>query len=254
MNTYSNYCTGTICIVLILVLTVFIAGCTSVTTSSNGNPPQQSPAANPVPTYQTIYQTIAQTPPAIITTPGQYATTTVSIFSPLGVNITITYPSDWQLEEPSTPATPRDYGRSTINIANFYSPDITPDRALMGQPNIDTSNYTVMSIDMDPQPVSDFEQYFNLVAISLQNTYGEIDITKHNYQLKISKTDIFEGYKSYEMDFDANNLRGSYIFTNVDGTIYIFACKNPSPYSVEVKNMVESIRIISPSSIEVKHR
>ncbi len=250
MKTYSNCFTGTICVVLILVFTVFIAGCTSATTSSNGNPPQQSPTANPVPTYQTVYQTIAQTTPYTITTSSQTPTTTISLSN----GVTITYPNDWQLEEPSTPVTPRDYGRSTINIANFYSPDITPDRALMGQPNIDTSNYTTMSIDVDPQPVSDFEQYFNLVAISLQNTYGHIDITKHNYQLKISTTDTFAGYKSYEMDFDANNLRGSYIFTNVDGTIYIFACKNPSPYSVEVKDMVKSIRIISPSSVEVKHR
>jgi hypothetical protein len=56
------------------------------------------------------------------------------------------------------------------------------------------------------------------------------------------------------MDFDTTNLRGSYIFTNVDGTIYIFAFRNPSPYSAEVQDMYMSVRIVPQLSDQQKHR
>ena len=59
------------------------------------------------------------------------------------------------------------------------------------------------------------------------------------FSLKIS------GYKAYKMDFDAKDLRGKYLFTNVDGTVYIFAFSNPSPYSSEVEAMYRSIVISS---------
>jgi hypothetical protein len=64
--------------------------------------------------------------------------------------------------------------------------------------------------------------------------------------LRISVTDTFPGYKSYELDFDTKDMRGKYIFTNVHGTIYIFSFRNPSPYSKEVENIYKSI-IISPT-------
>jgi hypothetical protein len=147
----------------------------------------------------------------------------------------------------------RDYGRITTNIANFYSPDISSSRATLASPNVDTSKYTTLSIDVDPNPVTDFENYFNQVTLALGNHYGHIDITKHNYQLKISPSDTFAGYKSYQMDFDTTNMRGSYIFTNVDGTIYTFAFKNPSPYSAEVQDMSKSIQIVPVVSTD-KHR
>ncbi len=142
----------------------------------------------------------------------------------------------------------RDYGRVTTNIANFFSPDISRERTLPVYQNLDTSKYTTLSIDVDPNPVTDFENYFNQATLALQNTYGRIVITKHNYQLKISPTDSFEGYRSYQMDFDTDKMRATYIFTNVDGTVYIFAFKNPSPYSAEVMDMYKSISIVPPVS------
>ena len=132
----------------------------------------------------------------------------------------------------------RDYGRDVVNIANFYSPVIPPGRDTAG-PNPDRSRNTILTIDIDKAGVTDFERYFNLVSLALQDEYGSIDITKHNLQLRIS------GYKSYQMDFDTATLRGTYIFTKVGGTVYIFAFSNPTPYSSEVEAMYRSV-IISP--------
>jgi hypothetical protein len=242
MKTYNHFFIGTVSIFLVLVCAVIFAGCLSATSPAPSSQP--SPAAAPVPADQTGIRT----PVTTFTTSSQPATTTATLSN----GVTITYPRDWEKEETSETSL-RDYGRITTNIANFYSPDISRDRALNALPNVDTAKYTTLSIDVDPNPVTDFENYFNLVTLSLQKQYGHIDITKHNYQLKISPTDTFEGYRSYQMDFDTDKMRGTYIFTNVDGTIYIFAFKNPSPYSAEVKDMYKSISIVSFVSPQ-KHR
>jgi len=205
------------CVVLILLCAIIFAGCTSTTTPAPSSAPQIAPAIT--------------------------STQVVLTSAKISKGITITYPQDWKKEELSASGL-RDYGRDTVNIANFFSPYITPDRSEAAQPNVDKSKYTTLSIDVDPTPVSDFEQYFNLVAVALQKKYGTITITKHNYQLKISPSDTFPGYKSYQMDFDTADMRGSYIFTNVDGTVYIFAFKNPSPYSTEVHEIYDSIKIV----------
>lgn len=237
MKTNSNFFLISGCIALILVCAVIIAGCTSSTTPIKSDSPAASSTAIPVSTVQTP----VQTPTAPVATSTQALTTTVSLSN--GV-VTITYPSDWEREVTSETSL-RDYGRITTNIANFFSPVITPERASIAQPNVDKSKYTTLSIDVDPEPVSDFERYFNLAVLDLQKQYGHIDITKHNYQLKIS------GYKAYRLDFDtATNMRGLYIFTDVDGTVYIFAFKNPSPYSAETEEMYKSIKIISPVSTQ----
>ena len=179
------------------------------------------------------------------------------ITAQLAEGVTISYPEDWQKEEFSnlTELGLRDYGRTTVNIANLYSPDITAERQKLAGTNPDASTYTTLSIDVDPAPVSDFEQYFNLVTLALQKSYGSITITKHNYQLDISKTDTNpEGYDAYQMDFDTKTMRGKYIFVDVDGTVYIFAFRNPSPYSSEVEEMYKSIVITPVTSSSTKHR
>jgi len=161
--------------------------------------------------------------------------------------ITISYPADWRMEETGIPVL-SDYGRDVINIANFYSPDITSDRAFAASPNPDTSRYTVMNVDVDPVAAPDFEQYFNLATVAIQKQYPDAKITKRNVVLKLSVTDVYPaGYKAYELDFDTDDMRGKYLFTNVHGTIYIFSFRNPSPYSKEVENIYKSI-IISPAN------
>jgi hypothetical protein len=243
MDAETTSFTATVCLALILACAICCAGCIVPSTPVTGTP---------VPT--TAIPTVVQTPlpPATTTEPLLTAGSTAQLTTAsLSDGITITYPADWEKEELSSLAL-RDYGRTTTNIANFYSPDITQARKASDGPNPDTSTYTILSIDVDPSPVTDFEQYFNLVTLALQNSYGSITITKHNYQLKVSPTDTFEGYRSYQMDFDTKTMRASYIFTNVDGMIYIFAFRNPSPYSDEVQDMVKSIDISPPA--ELKHR
>ena len=161
--------------------------------------------------------------------------------------VTISYPVDWRKEEKDVKVL-RDYGRNVINIADFYSPDITSGRAAAAAPNPDKSRYTTLNVDVDPARTTDFERYFNLATLAVGNKYENIDITKRNVVLRISITDAFPaGYKSYELDFDTGSMRGKYIFTNVDGTVYIFAFRNPSPYSKEIEDIYKSI-VISPEN------
>jgi hypothetical protein len=229
---------------LILMFAIFFSGCIA----GPANPPVSNDLQTPAATL-TPAPVATQTPAASGAAGSRYAASVAS----LADGVTITYPADWDMRI-TCETSMRDYGRTSTNIANFFSPDITADRAAKAQPNIDKSTFTTLSIDVDPLPVSDFEQYFNLVAIALQKKYGHIDITKHNYQLKISPTATFGGYKSYEMDFDTTGLRGSYIFTNVDGTIYIFAFKNPTPYSAEIQDMYKSIKIVPAAVTPQKSR
>jgi hypothetical protein len=162
----------------------------------------------------------------------------------LDYGVTISYPPDWRVEEGSGTVL-RDYGRNVINIANFYSPAINADRAFAAAPNPDKSGYTILSIDIDPEAAPDFERYFNMATLAVGRQYEDLEITKRNVVLRLSITDTFPaGYKSYELDFDAKDMRGKYIFTNVDGTVYIFAFRNPSPYSKEVEDIYKSVVIV----------
>ncbi len=139
----------------------------------------------------------------------------------------------------------RDYGRTVLNIANLFSPDLTPAQIARGGPNPDQSPNTILTIDIDDAGVTDFDRYFGLASLALGREYESFTITKHNAQLQISVTNTSRGYKSYRMDFDAKEMRGTYIFTDVDGTIFIFSFSNPSAYSSEVEEIYKSI-VISP--------
>jgi hypothetical protein len=203
---------------------------------------------------------VAENPPLLLVTPettrdqnpapqAAFGSQTGMTTANLDHGVTLSYPVDWRKEETGVRVL-RDYGRNVISIANLYSPDITSDRAFAAAPNPDKSRYTTLSIDVDPVATSDFERYFNLATLAVRNKYGNVDITKRNVVLRISITNTFPaGYKSYELDFDTNDMRGRYIFTHVDGTVYIFAYRNPSPYSKEVEDIYKSI-IITPAATE----
>jgi hypothetical protein len=239
--------------VVVSILTVFfllsaciIAGCTSPAPSGSGI--QATPVTSDVPAATSAQDALDATSQVITTSSSSLSEE--ELFVPpttqsLTNGVTVTVPSNWEKEIPVETDTLRDYGRVTTNIANFYSPDVPyfSKRWNQSQPNVDKSNYSTMSIDVDPGTVTDFEQYFNLVTLALQNSYGHITITKHNYQMKIS------GYDAYKLDFetsidDNTEMRASYIFTDVDGTIYIFAFKNPSLYSTEVEEIYKSVKIV----------
>lgn len=222
-----------LCLVLVLFCVLLSAGCTAP--SAKAPAPTERPLLQVTPEMSQNQNQARQ--PAFGSQTGM--TTVV-----LGRGITLSCPVDWRKEEKGVTVL-RDYGKNVLNIANFYSPDITSERAAAAAPNPDTFRYTTLSVDVDPVRAPDFERYFNLATLAVQNKYESVEITKRNVQLKISVTGTFPGYKSYELDFDTPDRRGRYLFTNVDGTIYIFSFRNPSPYSKEIEAIYKSI-IITP--------
>jgi hypothetical protein len=222
-----------LCLVLVLVCAVLASGCTA---QQKKAPEQPLLQVTPDPS---LNQNTGQQPAF-----GSQTDMTTAV---LDHGITISYPVDWRKEEKGEKVL-RDYGRNVIHIADIYSPEIYSDRAYAAAPNPDKAKFTTLSIDVDPVAAPDFERYFNLATLAVQNTYDSTEITKRNVVLRISVTNTNPaGYKSYELDFDTPTMRGKYIFTNVHGTIYIFAFRNPSPYSKEVENIYKSI-VITPEN------
>lgn len=220
---------------LAAVFAVLFMGCTAPQQASS-----PTVAASPVPTAFTAAATEATSAP--IATVSEVPLLTANL--PYGV--AITYPQNWERKDVGTSEV-RDYGRNTVNIANFFSPDALPG---------DSESYTTLGIDIDQSPdVTDLEQYFNLATVGLGKYYGpSFEITKHSYQLKIS------GYKSYELDWQTKDEKGLYIFTEAKGDVYIFAFKSKNKpvasgaYSAEIEQMYKSVGLNPPDLVVVKHR
>ena len=230
MNTFSRYpCTG-IAVAVLVVITVLFTGCTSPTD-------QKIPAATGSPGV-----TAGQGTPAPAGTPVP-ATTHVSTSLPYGVTISV--PSDWTRQDVLTSGV-RDYGTTTLNIANFYSPNAIPG---------DKASYTSLSVDVDQNPGADFEKYFNTATIAVAKTYGNpATVEAHSYTIPVS------GYKSYELDFQTAEVKGTYIFTSTENGMYIFAFKVPNKppavrvFQKEFVDMYQSIRINPPTVVVTQHR
>lgn len=230
-----------ICIVILLVCALFSAGCTSMPASEKSMTPTVS---------TTVISNTSELPSSQSTTTTSAAATanvpTITVSLPS--DITITYPSDWEKEEPGTTSL-REYGRTTTNIVNFFSPDITWERA-HGIPNHDTSRFTTFSIDVDTQTHSDEDRYFNLATVAIQDSLGSIEITRHE-QLPLFRG--ISGYKTYALEFNTVDKKWHYRFVNVDGRFVIISVKNPLPYSTEVDDMLASIKI-TPDNTNKKSR
>lgn len=214
------WCAG---VILLLALSVLFMGCTQ--------PSSQGPAITVMPTAGQGLQTPVQT----VVVP------TVTANLPYGV--TISYPQDWERQDVLTSGV-RDYGQDTVNIANFYSPNEIPG---------DQLSYNSLSIDLDQNVAGDFDKYFNNATLAIGKTYDP-QMQAHSYALTIS------GYDSYELDFQTKEVKGTYIFTKVDGSIYIFAFKGPtkpiavSALSGEITDMYKSIRLNLPVTPVPKQR
>ena len=224
-------------LVLIAIFAVIMMGC--VLPNPQGSSPQPAPA--------TPAATAVPAAAATLESPAYVATGTTVPFltANLPYGVTMSYPQNWEMKEVGT-SDVRDYGQTTVNIANFFSPE-----AIRGDPE----SYTSMSIDIDQSVDTDLEQYFNLATVALGKYYGPSwDITKHSYQLKISD------YKSYELDWQTKDERGLYIFTFAKGDVYIFSIKSPNKpkaageYSAEVEQMYKSVRLDPADVLVAKHR
>ena len=211
-------------VILLLALAVFFTGCT-----------QSSP--------QSTVVTAAPTSVQVSQAPVQTSAVLPMITASLPHGVTISYPKGWERQDVLTSGV-RDYGRNTVNIANFYSPNEIPG---------DTLSYNSLSIDVDQNVSEDFDKYFNQATIAIGKTYDP-QMEAHSYSLKIS------GYDSYELDFQTKDVKGSYIFTKTDGSIYIFAFKGPTkPIAVralsgQIVDMYKSINLNPPVTYVPKQR
>lgn len=220
---------------LLLALTLsamlFISGC--VSNASSDNLATHTITSTPVP----VETKVTDTPD--ISEPTKIPTTRVpTIPLSLPYDITISYPSNWEVETLDETSF-REYGRTTTNIVNFFSPDITYERSY-GIPNPDTSAYTTFSIDVDTQTHSDEDRYFNLATVKIQDYLGSIEITRHE---QLPKHEIISGFKTYGLEFISKEKIRHYRFVNVNGRFIVITIKNPLPYSEEVAEMLSSIKI-----------
>lgn len=211
-------------VVVLFVSAVLFTGCTSPTD-------QKIPATTGSPGV-----TAGQGAPAAVST-------MVSASLPYGVTISV--PADWKRQDIITSGT-RDYGTTTVNIANFYSPN-----AITGDP----ASYTTLSVDVDQNPGTDFEKYFNNATLAIGKTYGvPTQIEAHSYTIPIS------GYKSYELDFQTEMVKGTYIFTSTENGMYIFAFKVPNKpgavraFQAAIVDIYTSITIHPPTVVVTPHR
>ena len=223
MKTFFGYpCIG-IAVVVLLAVSLLFAGCTSPTD-------QQIPATTGAP----------------VVTAGQGAPGTAGMkANTLPYGVTISVPADWTRQDVLTSGV-RDYGTTTVNIANFYSPN-----AISG----DNASYIALSVDVDQNPGADFEKYFNNATLAVAKTYGTpTTVEAHSYTVMIS------GYKSYELDFQTPEVKGTYIFTSTENGMYIFAFKvQNKPRAVQVfqggiVDIYKSIRINLPAVEVTQHR
>lgn len=210
-------------VILLLALLVISTGCTQ--------PSSQGTAITVTPTASQGQKAPVQSTMAPMVTAS------------LPYGVTISYPNDWERQDVLSSGV-RDYGKNTVNIANFYSPNEIPG---------DTLSYNSLSIDVDQNVDQDFDQYFNQATLALGKTYGT-QMEAHSYSLKIA------GYNSYELDFQYGDVKGSYIFTDADGVMYIFAFKGPTKdiaveaLSGDIVGMYKSIQLNPPVTVIPKQR
>ncbi len=228
MKVFNNKLIMNLSVILILLCVSIFAGCAS-TNQGQGSSSQITPT-----TAQTqIIQTVVQTSTVVQPSGTKTQVNTPTITSSLPYGLTISYPQDWTKQELQETGV-RDYGQNTINIANIFSPRDNPN---------DLSSYATFSIDVDPNPsTEDLEQYFNLATVALQNYWGKpFEITKHDYQLKISN------YKSYRLDYTTPKSGDrTIIFTDAKGIYYIFSIKNQWDDDGWFENIYKSIKIVPP--------
>jgi hypothetical protein len=209
MKTFYGYPCIPIAIVVLVAVSVLFAGCSSQ--------PASPPAG----------QSVSQAAPV---TSG--ATGSASL--PYGVSITV--PDTWSREDVLT-SDVRDYGKRAIRIARFTSP---------GTPPGDAASTNTLTIDIDQSPGADFEDYFNSATLAVEKTYGT-QLDSHSI-VKSSMLQI-SGYKSYELDFQTAEVKGSYLFTSTEKGMYVFAFKGPNnrvPVQTlegQITDIIKSIRI-----------
>lgn len=209
---------------LLVLLCIIAAGCVTPAT----------PAATPAPTLPattTPQMTAEETavPAAATATPLQYATYTCSTYG-----LSLSYPTDWQLQG-SGDLAPRDYGRTTYNLVNIFSPG--------------TGTYAIFSVDVDPTTTSDLEAYFNSAVIALQKTYPKMTLTSHSAQLKVSGKNAYRVDYQYPTEGTSQTSYGFQVYTIMDKTpcIFTYQAQNLVPTDKVYNNNLDDAQAIIKS-------
>jgi len=190
---------GTIAVAgaMLLILLVLAAGCG---TGTAGSPPAAAPrvSSTPLPSPAPSAPAVQVTIVPLTATPVQYQTYTDPAYP-----LTMNYPPGWVTNQPGD-CSPRDYGRTTCNIVNFYSPE--------------NPAYRIFSVDVDPSPGSSLEDYFNDATVALSRNYAPVSGLRPTSQYQVS------GYLAYRFDFvKADNSVEIAVFTiTPDYKAYIF--------------------------------
>jgi hypothetical protein len=224
VKTFSGHPRIGIAIVVLVAVSVLFSGCTQ-------------PAGQQTP--------LATGSPGVTAGQGAPAPVSTDVSASLPYGVTISVPADWTRQDVLTSGV-RDYGTTTVNIANFYSPNAIPG---------DQASYTSLSVDVDQNPGADFEKYFNNATLAVTKTYGDpTTVEAHSYTIPIS------GYKSYELDFQSAEEKGTYIFVSTENSMYIFAFKVPNKtravqaFQGAIVDIYTSIRINPPTVVVTQHR
>ena len=154
----------------------------------------------------------------------------------LPYGVTVTVPAGWTRQDVLT-SDDRDYGKRTIRIATFTSPEPIPGNA---------KSVSTFSIDYDENPGGDFEVYFNQGTLAVEDYY-KTQLDSHS--IVKSSTMTVAGAKSYQVDFQTEEVKGYSIFTNTDKGMYIFSFRTSGdPVAVralqaEIMAIVKSVTI-----------
>ena len=208
---------------ILLILLVFSAGCGttggSEQTTGVMTPPVTTipPAATSVPPVETTI--IPVTPTPLVN----------QVYTDPTYPLTMDYPAGWVMNQPGN-CSPRDYGRTTCNIANFYSPDTT----------VETER--TFSVDVDPSPGSTLEDYFNQGTAALSRNYAPVSNIRPTSMYQVS------GYRAYRFDFvKPDNTVEIVVFTiTPDDVGYIFTYDGREDTSFQT--IIKSVNITSSAA------
>lgn len=223
---------------LLAILCILVAGCTTTPATSTAQTPTATLTA---PTPEVIIPATTSSV-AAATTGIEYATYTSPAYG-----LTLSYPKAWQAQESGELAM-RDYGKTTTNIVNIFSPG--------------TDTYVTFSVDVDPNQTSDLEQYYNSAVIAIQKTYPGLQLTKHSAQLKVSDNYAYRADYQYSHTDSVRKDYGFQVYTIVDKTPYIFTyqVQNLTPTDKtyannldEAQDIVKSVTI-TPFTLSQKSR
>ncbi|MFZ1896639.1 hypothetical protein [Methanoregula sp.] len=215
---------------LVLLCVIMISGCSSNTSSSTVTiVPTITPqtGANPASAPSTVNQmsNAAATP-----TETQYLTYTNPTYP-----LTMTYPADWQVQEvdPVNCWALRDYGSTTCNVVNFFSP------------TTEFGTYHTFSIDVDSPTTLTIEDYFNKDSGALETFYPGLQVVKTFFQQKVSNN------KAYELFFrkgDENNAPPAIEVVTITENNVPYIISYNALEDQEFDNMLKSIQIATVSS------